>query len=254
MLKKSIAEGLFLNLVRSVINNEVPSALPEGITADELFEIGFKQDMTAIIYCALNGITPRPYCNDWNERRKHFFDECMRSEVQISEYNRIVQHLCGNGVKVIPLKGCVIKEFFSTPNLRSMSDIDLLYEGVTSKELAGLMEELGYSTESLETGCHDTFSKRPAMNVELHRELVPEDSPYRPALENMFERAVPNETIQGLFQMTPEDLYIHALVHAAKHFKGSGLGIRPVCDIYMLERKLGEAWNRTYIEKQLEIV
>lgn len=57
MRENNTAEGVFLSLVRSIINNEKPSALPDGITADEIFAIGSRQDMVPITFCVLNTIT-----------------------------------------------------------------------------------------------------------------------------------------------------------------------------------------------------
>ncbi|MCR4946958.1 MAG: nucleotidyltransferase family protein [Lachnospiraceae bacterium] len=254
MISEKTAEGVFLNLVRLMINNKKPSALPDGITADDIFEIGSKQDMAPITFCALNTISPKPYSARWTEYQKRFFDDCMRSEVQMSEYKKLVAYLCRNGVKVLPLKGCVIKDLYPVPYFRVMSDVDLLYEGVTPKELARLMEKAGYTTESLKCGCHEVFHKLPCMNIEPHRKLVADDSPYKAVLENMFEKAVPDENIRNLYHMKPEDLYIHVIIHAAKHFLESGLGVRPILDFYVLNQKYSADWDSEYIEKQVASV
>lgn len=254
MLKNETAQAVFLNLVRSILNNIKPSALPDGISADQIFEIGATQDMAPITFCALNAISPKPESSKWPEYQKKFLDDCMRSEIQMTEYHSLVEYLCKNGVKILPLKGCVIKDLYPSQNLRVMCDVDLLYEGVNELEIQKLMEANNYDTDTLELGCHDTFFKKPCMNIELHRKLISDKSPYRPVLENFFEKAVPDEKIQNLYHLTPENLYIHVIVHAAKHFKSSGLGIRPVCDIYVLNQKFKEKWNRKYIENQLESV
>ena len=112
MISEITAEGVFLNLVRLMINNKKTSALPDGITADDIFAIGSKQDMAPITFCALNTISPKPDSARWTEYQKRFFDDCMRSEVQMSEYKKLVAYLCRNGVKVLPLKGCVIKDLY----------------------------------------------------------------------------------------------------------------------------------------------
>jgi len=254
MIDNISAEGVFINLVSSIINDNKPSVLPEGITADDIFAIGSRQDMVPIVFCALNAISPKPESAKWGEYRKRFLDDCMRSEVQMSEYKQLVEYLCGNGVKILPLKGCVIKELYPFPNFRVMSDVDLLYEGVTPKELAGLMEKAGYSTEELEIGYNEIFYKKPCMNIELHRVLVSDDSTYKAVLDNMFEKASQDDKLENLYHMKPEDLYIHVIAHAAKHLKGSGLGIRPVLDLYVLYKRFSEEWNSEYIKAQLASV
>ncbi len=254
MITNITAEGVFLNLVGAVLNNREPEALPEGIIADSVFAIGSRQDMMPITFCALNSIRSRPKSDRWAEHEKRFLDDCMRSEIQMEEYQKLIKYLCCNGVKILPLKGCVLKGIYPSPNLRVMSDVDLLYDGVSTQKLADLMEAFCYSTENLEEGVHDIFHKKPCMNIEMHRQLVVDDSPYKPILDHMFEKAVQDESIPTLFHMKSEDLYIHVIAHAAKHFKGSGLGVRPVGDIYILNRKYSGIWNREYIDRQLGTV
>ena len=254
MMKMTTAEGVFLNTVAAVLNNKKPSALPEGISADDVFELGSRKNMAPITFCALNMITPKPVSDQWGEYQKRFLDDCMRSETQMSEYHKLVEYLCGNRVKIIPLKGSVMKELYPSPFFRAMADVDLLYEGVTAKKLSGLMEALGYSTENLEKGVHDTFHKKPCMNIELHRHLMADTSPYKPIFDHLFERAVPDERITNLYHLTPEDLYLHEIAHAAKHFMGCEAHIRHVGDIYVLNQKYASEWNMDYIKAQLDSV
>lgn len=254
MIENITVEGVFINLVRSVINNEKSEALPEGVTADELYEISIKQKMVPMILCALNMIRPKPASDNWGKYLSLFSAGCLNSEVQMYEYHKLVEYLCRNGVKIIPLKGCVINGLYPSVGLRTMSDVDLLYSGVSTKDLAKLMKAVGYKAESLGMGSHDVFSKEGNISIELHRKLVFDYSPYRPVLENMFDKAVADENIPNLYHMKPEDLYIHVIVHAAKHFEGSGLGVRPLVDIYLLNQKYKDCWNFDYISKQLNSV
>lgn len=61
------AEGVFLAHVSSILNDKKPSALPSGITADDIFSIGYRQDMAPITFCALNSIPQKPSCEKWGE-------------------------------------------------------------------------------------------------------------------------------------------------------------------------------------------
>ena len=253
MIKNTSAEGTFINLVRSVIKNEKPSALPEGVTADELYEIGYKQKMVPMILCALNMVSPRPASDNWGKYITLLSAGCLNSETQMQEYHQLVEYLCGNGVKIIPLKGCVINGLYPSVGLRTMSDVDLLYSGVDTKRLSELMETFGYTTDHLDGGCHDNFHKE-NVSIELHRKLIPDNSPYRPVLENMFDKAVADKDIPNLYHMNPEDLYVHVIAHAAKHFENAGLGLRPFTDIYLLNRRHKDSWDREYIDKQLDHV
>jgi len=254
MIKNESAEGVFINLVRSLINNEKPSALPEGVTADELYEIGHKQKMIPIILCALNMVSPKPKSNNWGKYNTMLVAGSINTETQMSEYHRLVEYLCSNNMKVIPLKGCIIQELYPYAGLRTMSDVDLLYSGVSAKKAADLMEAFGYTAEQLNIGYHDKYRKEGNIGIELHRKLVVDDSPYRPVLDNMFDKAMEDDTISNLYYMKHEDFYIHVIVHAAKHLMEGNLGVRPICDIFLLNEKYKNDWNRQYITEQLSSV
>lgn len=251
MIKAETAEGVFIELVRAVLNGERPSPLPGSISADEVYKIGRRQDMVPIVYCALSAMDPKPESESWGKWQQRFLSDCQRSEIQTEEGNRLISFLCERGVKILPLKGVVIKPLYPSPYLRDMCDVDFLYEGVGTDELTGLMQEAGYSPESLEIGCHDTFHKMPCMNVELHRKLMSEFNPCKDILKNMFDRAEKDRDIQNLYHMRTEDLYIHVIAHAAKHFQDSGIGVRPIADVYVLNQAYNDTWDREYIERQL---
>lgn len=254
MITNTTAEGAFINLARSIINNETPSPLPEGVTADALYEIGCKQKMVPLILCALNAVSPRPRSDNWGKYTALLAAGCMNSEAQMAAYRALVEYLCANGVKLIPLKGCVINALYPSPGLRTMSDVDILYSGVGVNELADLMERFGYTTERLEKHYHDIFHREPNITVEMHRKLVDDDSPYKPILDGMFGRAVADEGTPNLYHMKSEDLYVYVIVHAAKHFMDGGLGVRPFADIYLILQKYGEDWDFPYIRRQLSSV
>ena len=43
---------------------------------------------------------------------------------------------------------------------------------------------------------------------------------------------------------------MHHLLHFYKHFTGSGVGLRPLADLYLFLQKKGQTLDRAYLEKQ----
>ena len=221
----------------------------DGIEA--VVEAGFRQDMAPLTFCAvkdLPGFKAHPRFSEWQQR---FLNDMMRSEIQLSEYRNLVDYLCENGVEILPLKGVEIKQLYPSPVLRVMSDVDLLYKGISSKQLSKLMTAFGYTEKSIETAHHDVYHKKPCMNIEMHRKLVDDDSPYTACLEHFSANKIPDAHTPHLYHCRPEDLYIHVIVHAAKHLTSSGLGVRPLCDVYILNKAFAASWDETYIREML---
>ena len=58
--------------------------------------------------------------------------------------------------------------------MRSMGDIDILYQSSQDKKIKKVMVELGYG-KSLEGRKHDSYFRAPYIGVEMHRELLAVD-------------------------------------------------------------------------------
>lgn len=244
-------ESFLIKSICCLLRQEPAPSIPAGVDVEAVFTAGFLQNMAPLTFCALKDISEvktDPHFAAWQKR---FLDDAMRSEIQLAEYDSLVTYLCANGVKVIPLKGVEIKKLYPSPALRVMSDVDLLYEGVTSKRLSELMTAAGYTVKSIEKHKHDVFHKMPCMNIEAHRKLLLNGERYAVCLEHIAENSVPDRDTENLYHLRPEDLYIHTVVHAAHHLISSGLGVRPLCDIYMIERAYADSWDSGYIRETL---
>lgn len=246
------AERYFLCLAASVLNGQKSPDMPRDVTVERLEEIASRQNMIPMLYAALSSLMKQPEGEAWQKLRKRFLSDCMRSEIQTSECQKLITYLCANGVKLLPLKGCVLKDLYPYAYLRVMNDVDMLYEGVSAQELSELMEKAGYMPEQTSSDNHDVFHKRPVMSVELHRTLLPEYSPYKSVLQDPFSKAVPDARTKNLFHMRPEELYIHIIIHAANHAEESGMGIRTLGDVYLLNCKYASSWDHEYIKSKLD--
>lgn len=245
------AEVALIKLVYAYLHGKTPESVSADVIED-IVEAGFRQDMAPLTFCAVKDIPAAKEASRYTEWQRRFLDDMMRSEIQLAESGKLIRHLCEHGVQILPLKGVEIKKLYPSPVLRVMSDVDLLYSGVSSKELSGLMKDAGYTQMSVDTGAHDVYYKKPCMNIELHRQLVTDGSPYAACLEGVTANRIPDEDIPNLYHYRPEDLFIHVIAHAAKHLKSSGLGVRPLCDIYMLNQKYSDVWDRKYIQSSLQ--
>ena len=250
----SSAERTLLRLSAAVLNSITPEPLPESIPPEELIAVAKRQDMLPLLFCAVNTTSPTMQSTVWDSARDEYFRECMRSEIQMAEFDSLSKFLCSHSVQMIPLKGIVLKQLYPEPFLRGMSDVDFLYEGVTPEQLASLMESRGYTTERLGLKREDIFRRAPFVIIEAHRKLLWDDSPYRGCLDRLFDRAIPDSAVAGYYHLRPEDMVLHVIVHAAHHLKGGGIGIRPLTDLYVLHQAYGSALDHEYVEEALRSV
>lgn len=162
----------------------------------------------------------------------------MREATQEIETQEICAELERLGIKHMLLKGSVMKHLYPTPDLRSMCDVDILYDTAFADKLTPLMEELGYElSESSGTGgINRSYIKKPFMNIEFHGVLMDKDIPlYNAYFGERFEHTAPDEGFRVKYP--DEDFFVFMMAHLAKHYFNGGTGLRSLADIWLYLRK-----------------
>ncbi len=152
------------------------------------------------------------------------------------------------GVDFLLFKGAVTRRRYPSEDLRTMSDIDLLYKPEAHEAFCRAMRAAGFPDR--EAGRkNDTYRRRPFVCVEAHREMVPASSPYAAYCAGVWERARPAEGTNHTYEMTAEDEFIFCLIHLAQHFQKGGAGLRFIADVYVYD---GAVRDRAYLAGELE--
>lgn len=87
-------------------------------------------------------------------------------------------------------------------------------------------------------------------HVEMHRALLPDESPFAEYYADPWQRALPTDE-ESVYRFSPEDEYIFMLMHGYKHFSGAGSGVRTVLDFYLFLKAYGDTLNREYIDGEI---
>ena len=152
-------------------------------------------------------------------------------------------------VYALAVKGICTKYHYPATDLRTMGDIDILYQPQQDVTVKKVMKQLGYE-ECVEGRQHDSYFRKPYLAVEMHRDLVEADSRYNSYYETIWERLTPKANCQYVQEMSLEDEYIYTLVHLARHFQDGGIGIRFVIDVYVYNHLKDVDWQ--YVEVELK--
>ena len=89
------------------------------------------------------------------------------------------------------------------------------------------------------------------MNIEIHRKLISDTSPYSVYLARTWDRAVTKADSHYIYELKEEDFFIYLIIHLTKHYSAAGLGIRFFIDIYLYIRHYKKAMDWTYIRTEL---
>lgn len=136
------------------------------------------------------------------------------------------------GIWHLPLKGAVIADLYPEYGMRQMSDNDILVDASRAEEIRGLMEGLGFTTESFDRSNHDIYHKEPVSNFEIHTALFTRSFDEKiSAYYDKVEERLLGDGYEKHF--SPEDFYIYMIAHEYKHYSSGGTGLRSLADTYI---------------------
>ena len=174
------------------------------------------------------------------------FRAVYRYEQQKYEFNRICEALEKSEIPFIPLKGSVLREYYSEPWIRTSCDIDILVHNEDlEKAILCLSEELKYILKDRAT--HDVSLFAPnGVHVELHFDLLEEGRANNAIeiLSGVWKNVALCENSKFRYEMTDEFFYFYHIAHMAKHFENGGCGIRPFVDLVVLDRMDSENFSK----------
>ncbi len=242
-------ESLYIvfELIKDVVcgkalSEEAKLAIKDGTCLAEVYKISKKYDLLHLIADALekNNLLPE------DEEKREKILKARRSAVcryeQLHyEFERIAELLEEEKIPYIPLKGTVLRAYYPQPWMRTSCDIDILVHAEElEKARDSIVEALGYeqTTQTL----HDLslyISKR--IHLELHHCLIDESEANSKEIEvvnRTWENAFPVELEAYRYEMTWEMFYFYHILHAVKHFRIGGCGIRPLLDLWILNHRI----------------
>ncbi|MDD6308629.1 MAG: nucleotidyltransferase family protein [Clostridia bacterium] len=160
----------------------------------------------------------------------------------------LMQAFDAKRISYLLLKGAALKNYYPHPEMRHMLDADILIQIEEYDKIKEIMEELGY-TFHLESN-HEYIWIKDAMQVELHKYLIPS---YNKDFFAYFGSGwdFVRKTQDGRCSMKDEDYFIYLFVHLAKHYRDSGIGIKPFVDLWVYRRAKPDL-NEAYMEKAMQ--
>ena len=234
-------------LAGCMVNSETPDHdRVAGMNLEHLFRAAGRHMLTGIVGYALEaaGVQDHAFrqANRKAIRKVALFD---------TERAAVFAEMEAAGIWYMPLKGCVLKEYYPKVGMRQMSDNDVLFDAGRADDVRTIMDQMGYSAEYFGQGNHDVYHKEPVCNFEMHRSLFGEghEDKLREYYQNVKDRLVKDEGNQYGFHFTPEDFYIYITAHEYKHYSASGTGLRSLLDIDVYLKSV--SLDMAYVEGEM---
>ncbi len=222
---------------------------------ENLRQINAEIDVKAIAKCAMRhqtsvlayyGIKQLGLFSDEQmlDFKDHTYNVVYASVNQIYELERLTKAFSSEGIDYRLLKGAYIRDYYQKPEMRAMSDMDILIRDSQYKKIKPLMKRLGYIF-SYESDHEITWKLPNGLVVELHKSLVPTYNKDFIRYYGDGWRVFSND------QKIYEKQYIYSFVHFAKHYRDGGAGIKYVFDFYIMQ-KSNPSIDYEYIRAELE--
>ena len=182
---------------------------------------------------------------DTSVLRQGAYAEAVLNEIQLAEFEKITEKLNSEGIAYVALKGITLKKLYERPEMRTMSDIDMLIRLNEYPRIREIMNELEFS-EQYESN-HELVWKKGNVTVEFHKHLIPTyNTDYATYYSDEWQFAQKTENGWGF---APEDEFIFVFLHFTKHYRDGGIGVKQLIDLWKLKKR---GISEEYVVKELE--
>lgn len=174
-----------------------------------------------------------------NENLEQIKSECMVFGVkelkQQMEFSKIENDFKNANIKMIAMKGIVLKNLYSSKDMRVMGDIDMIVDQkdyLLARDI--LINKLNYkvNNEDLVELC---ATNNQNITVELHQHLVTELSNNQKYFDDTYKD---NIILTGLhYEFTHTYHFIYMMDHIYKHFIEGGLSLKYILDFALYIEK-----------------
>ncbi len=179
--------------------------------------------------------------------KKRVFAESMLDAQQTHEIFALCKELGDRKIAYLPLKGVILKKYYPNPEMRYMSDADILIKEEEYPQIEKIMTELGY-TFKVESN-HEYVWNKGNVSIELHKRLIPSyNEDYYKYYGEGWRLA---KCVDGEYIMSDEDFYIYLFTHLAKHYRDSGIGVKQFVDLWVCKNQFPDL-DYEYIAEELK--
>lgn len=233
-----------IRLIRAALLDEQPDEKPFDISFEDVYAMARRHHVRNICFSSVKKLKEQPdkeLMDLWKNYRDLSF---MQGQIQLDAKDQIIAAFIENGIRCIPLKGCVLKEMYPSIDCREMADLDIFADRIHRAEIRDIMESLGFTCEKYGGFKDDSYIKPPYLHVEIHYALLSRMSAKQYKLTGSdsflmdpFKSAeCTNDSY--VYRFTPENFYIYDFVHLAVHYSFAGIGIRHFTDLWVIKNKM----------------
>ncbi len=238
-----------ISLIKSALSNTC-AEITEDYDFNKAYELSVAQQIVPIIYYGALGVKGF----DKLEISKKFLLATAKltaySANQLELIDAVFSSFNQNGIDHLKLKGTVLKKMYPYPEMRMMSDADILIKESQYAKIEKIMLDLGF--EKAYESDHELAWRKNGFLIELHRRLMPSyTEDYHSYYGDGWDKLEKCGEEGFEYRMNQNDEFIYNFTHFARHYRDGGVGIKFMTDFYVFFEKHKEL-DMNYIEDELE--
>ncbi|MEG1719776.1 MAG: nucleotidyltransferase family protein [Clostridia bacterium] len=244
------SERDFITLLKAYANGE--KADITSMNLEEIYEISNVNNLVAVIFTVIKDELKDEVL--YNKFNAGYFAHVMKQTNQRLETNKLIERLNAEKIEHILIKGIVMCQIYTPPELRGMGDIDIIIEPSSRKKVDKIFAEMGYKA-TCEVEPVYTYAKN-KIEFEIHSGVVHYAVTASYDIQKnclTFLKDIWNnkEKVSGYTYVLNKNYdFIFLLLHLLKHFDLVGTGARFFLDITLYIHKYELDFD--YINSQIE--
>ena len=221
-----------MKLLKASIYDVAIDPPEKSVDCQYIYNKSVEQNISGLVY---NAIKKSNIIID-NNIEKMWKDSMMSSFIfavkQSAEFNKIINFILSENINFSVLKGCILRNFYPVPELRTMGDFDILVKKESIQTLRQIFTNNGYNIKNDYVGI---ICEKNNIVWEIFYSLEEEFKENTNYWDAMFMKE--NICINNLSCPSETLFFIHLIVHTGKHLISEGAGIRNLCDIALFLNK-----------------
>ena len=217
-----------------------------------LYQTSLQHDVAALLYHQLYRFPdfPAELKQEW--KRKAIQINALQT-IRSDAFLRLYREFLHEGLKILVLKGIIVRSLYPQPDNRPSNDEDLYVEKEYAQKAKEIMLKQGFQVLQESEEVTALVNLNSGLSIELHTTLFSEESKaygsYQHFFNDAFKKAQVHD-IQGcqIFSLSYSQHMLFLIMHFVKHFLHGGVGFRQLLDIIMYAEAYGEKidWNAIY--------
>ncbi len=222
-----------IKIIKGIIENEKVD-IPENTDFNKIMKLAYAHRISGFVAYACKYYEIEEPLK--TKMATEIYKTAARYTAQEHEIKELSEDFTKAQIEHCFLKGLKVSSLYDIPEMRFMLDIDVFINAQNYDNAIEVMKARGYEVGSAdEKDC--SLSKKPFLNVDLHKELKYDYDLGYEFYENVNERLISLENSCEK-KMSNEELYVYLLSHTAHHFATGGTGIKSVIDHYYILKNL----------------